>query len=163
MRGLGAAFFAAVAFCFLLNNVALAAPSVEAFGSLPVISDARISPDGKHLAIIGPAGGRNAVTAFTLDAPDAKPLRAAFPDADAIGIQWANNNRLICTFKANIRRHDIAVTNEWVRAISVAMDGGNAVVLMHDAPFYNDTFGTTDTAGIADKDPADPDHVYMVA
>jgi len=63
-------------------------------------------------------------------------MRAGFPDADAIGIQWANNNRLICTFKANIKQPGTGQINVWSRAISVAMDGGPAVVLMHDAPFY---------------------------
>ncbi|HKD21194.1 MAG TPA: alpha/beta fold hydrolase [Rhizomicrobium sp.] len=155
------AFF--VAASFQLCVAASAAPPVEAFGSLPAITSAGLSPDGKHLAVIGPAGGRNAVTVFTLDAPNAKPMRAGFPDADAIGIQWANNNRLICIFKANIKRPGSGFISVWVRAISVAMDGGNAVVLMHDAPFYADSTGTTDTAAIADMDPADPDHVYMVA
>ncbi len=142
-----------------------AARPVEAFGSLPSISDARISPDAKHLAIIGPVDGRDAITVFTLDAPDVKPMRAGFPDADAIGMRWANNNRLICIFKANVKRNGANVIDQYVRAISVAMDGGKAVVLMRDAPFYGDVIGTADTntARIVDQDPADPDHVYMVA
>lgn len=140
-----------------------AAPPAEVFGALPTVSSARLSPDGKHLALIGPADGRDAVTVFTLDAPNAKPQRAAFPDAEAVGIKWANNNRLICIFKANIKRHGVNRIDQWVRAISVAMDGSPAVVLMHDTPFYADYYGTTETAAIVDQDPADLDHVYMVA
>jgi dipeptidyl aminopeptidase/acylaminoacyl peptidase len=167
IRALSAAFFA-TSFQLCTCDSALAAPPVEAFGSLPFISDARLSPDGKHLAVVGPIGGRDAITVFTLDKPDAKPMRAAFPDADAVGIQWANSNRLICTFKANVKRKDYNLIEVYERAISVAMDGGPAAILMHDAPFYGDTTGTTgtgarDTAGIVDKDPADPDHVYMIA
>jgi dienelactone hydrolase len=161
VRALGAGFVAASLFFFA--HGASAAPPAEIFGSLPSVTSATISPDGKHLAVIGVVDGRDGVTVFTLDAPDAKPMRAAFPDAEAIGIQWANNNRLICTFKANIKRQSTGRIDVWVRAISVAMDGGPAVVLMHDAPFYADSTGTTDTAAIADMDPADPDHVYMVA
>jgi len=167
VRALSAALLA-TSFQLCTDGTALAAPPVEVFGSLPVISDARLSPDGKHLAVVGPIGGRDAITVFTLDKPDAKPMRAAFPDADAVGIQWANSNRLICTFKANIKRKDYNVIEVFERAISVAMDGGPAAILMHDAPFYGDTQGTTgtgarDTAGIVDKDPADPDNVYMIA
>lgn len=150
--------------CLAATEGAIAAPPVEAFGTLPAITTAQISPDGKHLAVIGPIGGRNAVTVFTLDQANAKPQRAAFPDADAVSAQWANNNRLICTFKANIKMPGSGQINVWVRAISVAMDGGPAVVLMHNAPFYRDPAGgTTDTAAIADSDPADPDNVYMIA
>jgi len=149
----------------IISESCAAAPPVEAFGSLPSISTSRLSPDGKHLAVIGPAGGRDAVTVFTLDAPNVKPMRAGFPDADAIGIRWANNNRLICIFKANIKRVGVDFIDQYVRAISVAMDGGNAVVLMHDTPFYSDLRGTADTntARIVDRDPADPDHVFLEA
>lgn len=160
VRALGAGFFATS--LFLCPAVA-APPPAEVFGTLPAIHAAALSPDGKHLAVIGVVSGRDAVTVFTLDAPDATPRRAGFPDGEAIGIQWANNDRLICTFKTNIKRQSTGRVDVWVRAISVAMDGGPATVLMHDAPFYHDHAGTTDTAAIADKDPADPGHVYMVA
>lgn len=154
---------AAAALCAFQSG-ALAVPPAEVFGTLPTISDASISPDGKHLAVIGPVNDHDAVTVFTLDSPTAKPMQAAFPDADAIGLQWANNNRLICTFKANIKQAGLSHINVWVRAISVAMDGGPAVVLMHDAPLYKDRLGgTTNTASIADTDPSDPDSVYMIA
>ena len=155
----------AFASIFLPSAPAIAAPPVEAFGSLPTISDARLSPDGKHLAVIGPSNGRDAVTVFTLDVPTAKPMRAGFPDADAVGIRWANNNRLICIFKANVKRVGVDFIDQFVRAISVAMDGGKAVVLMHDAPFYRDPTGgaDTNTANIVGRDPKDPDHVYMEA
>ena len=161
-RALGVGFFATSLF-FAPQEASAAPPPAEVFGTLPSITSAAISPDGKHLAVIGVADGRDAVTVFTLDKPDAKPMRAGFPDAEAIGIQWANSNRLICTFKANIKRQSTGRIDVWVRAISVAMDGGPAVVLMHDAPFYADSTGTTDTAAIADMDPADPNHVYIVA
>ena len=107
-------------------------------------------------------GGHNAVTVFALDTPTATPMRAAFPDAEAVGIKWANNVRLIVVFKMNIKRPGVDRIDVWERAISVAIDGGKAVVLMHDAPFYTDYYGTTDTAAIVDQDPADPDTVYMV-
>lgn len=148
-----------------LGRAESAPPPIEAFGGLPALSDAQLSPDGKHLAIIGPVGGRDAVTVFTLDAPNTKPMRAGFPDADAMGIRWANNNRLICIFKANVKRIGSPIIDQYVRAISVAMDGGNAVILMKDAPFYGDEAGTADTntANIVDQDPADPNHVYTIA
>jgi len=149
----------------LTISQSFAAPPVEAFGSLPAISDARISPDGKHLAMIGPAGGRDAVTVFTIDAPTAKPMRAGFPDADAIRIRWANSNRLICTFKANVKRAGVNFIDQYARAISVAMDGGKAVILMHDMPMFRDITGAADThtANIVGQDPADPDHIFIVA
>lgn len=161
-RAFCAVFLASCLSCFVVNS-ASAAPAVEAFGSLPVIQSANLSPDGKHLAVLGPVNGRNAVTVFTLDAADVAPSRAAFPDADAVGIHWANDNRLICIFKANVKRSAFGVIEVFVRAISVAMDGSPAVVLMHDTPFFSDSVGSGNTGAIVDQDPADPDHIYMVA
>jgi dipeptidyl aminopeptidase/acylaminoacyl peptidase len=153
----------ALASSTFLSAFAIAAPPVGAFGSLPTISRAKLSPDGKHLAVIGPSNGRDAVTVFTLDAPTVKPMRAGFPDADAVGIRWANDNRLICTFKANVKRVGVDFIDQFVRAISVAMDGGKAVALMHDTPLFHNLVGAADTNTANIVGQGDPDHVYMVA
>jgi dipeptidyl aminopeptidase/acylaminoacyl peptidase len=153
------AFRAALIFALSISGQifpASATPPVEVFGNLPVITDARISPDGKHLAVIRPINGRPAVTVFELDSPNAKPKDAAFPDAIADRLYWANNNRLICIFHANLKQTYSSDIDQFTRAISVAMDGGNAVVLMGDAPKQNNW-----QSGVVDQNPADSDHVLM--
>jgi dienelactone hydrolase len=135
---------------------AIAAPALETFGNLPTITNAKISPDGKHLAIIHPVNGRPIATVFELDSPNATPKNAGFPDAIAEDIIWANNNRLICIFRANKKLTYYKDIQVFSRAISVAMDGGDAAVLMGDAPKENGW-----ASGVLDVVSADPDFVLM--
>ena len=51
-----AAAFAA-AFAFLLCTPAMAAPPLEAYGKLPGVDMAALSPSGKHYAIVGEVEG----------------------------------------------------------------------------------------------------------
>jgi hypothetical protein len=120
---------------------AAALPAVEAFGSLPTVSSAELSPDGKNLAIIDTINGHPGVAVFSLVDPNAKIRAAAFPDAAADWIMWANSNRLICAFRTNQKMKFYSKGIQvMTRAISVAMDGGNAAVLLHDMPFFSGLF-----------------------
>ncbi len=147
----------AVAVTALLSaSAALAAPPAEAFGNLPVITEARLSPDGKHLAIIRPLNGRPVVTVYQLDSPTAVPQNAGFPDAIADDIIWANNSRLVCTFRTNLKEKYGSGIYELSRAVSVSVDGGPAVFLMNDTP--KDVHWSS---GVVDQDPTDTGHVLM--
>ena len=67
-KGFWVGFAAAslIASAFLASSQAWAAPLVESFGSLPSAEVARLSPDGKHLAIVRAYDGRNKVAFFDL-------------------------------------------------------------------------------------------------
>ncbi len=154
--------FSAITFVIVFGSIlsANAAPPVEAFGNLPTVTAARISPDGKNLAIIDTIGGHPGVAVFSLIDPTAKVRAAAFPDAVADSIMWVNSNRLICLFRANMKMKWQTGIQVMTRAISVAMDGGKAAVLLHDKPFFRLYHWDS---GITDTDATDPNSVYMVA
>jgi len=144
---------------FLLpSSSALAAPPVEAFGSLPKAEFARLSPDGKHLAVIKPVNGREKVSFFDLTKPDAAPFVVGMPDALAGDVVWKSNDRAICIFHTNLKSKWTKDLNTWSRAISVNPDAQTQVVLMYNAPYFRTN---TNVASIADMMANDPNHVYM--
>lgn len=134
-------------------------PPVEAFGSLPLISRAHLSPDGKHFAAIQSLNGKPTVAIYTVGAPPGT-LPNVVPTEDGFieDIAWVKNNRLIITLKKSQKQFLDNRMRTWVRAVSVAEDGSGAVVLLRD----NVTFDSNTFAGvIADTDLDDPTYIYV--
>src|SRR5580658_7371604 len=96
----------AVAFGGILFSAAASAtPSVEDFGNLPAISQAMISPDGKHLATVEPVDGRPVVLVYDVDPkPGSKPVGFDEPGGTPVGVYWANDDRLICLYNAVVNQ-----------------------------------------------------------
>jgi dipeptidyl aminopeptidase/acylaminoacyl peptidase len=152
-RAIDAACFTAV---LMFGAVAFAAPPVEVFGNLPAISSAKISPDGKHLAIIHPMNGRPIVSVFQLDSPTAVPKNVEYADAVAEDIFWADNNRVVSLFRLNTRWKFNSKLYRLDRAITIAADNSPNAVLMNELP--------PDLPSVVlDQDPADPYDILMGA
>jgi dipeptidyl aminopeptidase/acylaminoacyl peptidase len=93
-----------LACAFLLPSPALRAAdtSAEAYGKLPALIDARMSPDGTKIAAIVPTGGSLGLAIHPLDgSPEtiipANPFRVSW-------IGWKNDSRLIAGVYRNIAR-----------------------------------------------------------
>lgn len=160
MRGAWARY-APVGIFFLgvcLQQPVTAAPPVEAFGSLPGAELARLSPDGKHLAILKPVNGLEKVAFIDLTKPDAAPYVAGMQDAVASDVIWKSNDRAICIFHANFAYKHTKGASSWSRALSVTPSTQKAVLLMWNAPFFRVNY---DVGSIADISVDDPDHVLM--
>jgi dipeptidyl aminopeptidase/acylaminoacyl peptidase len=147
-----------VASAFLLSTTAFATPTVEAFGNLPAAEFARLSPDGKHLAIIKPYDGRNQVAFLDLTKANAAPYVVGMQDAVAENVYWKSNDRAICIFHTNLTQAGTKEINTWSRAVSVDPGTHAQVVLLHNAPYFKSNY---DVGSIADMDADDPNHVYM--
>jgi dienelactone hydrolase len=137
---------------------AVAAPPAEAFGSLPGAELARLSPDGKHLAVVKPVDGREKVVFIDLTKPNSTPYIVGMQGGLASDVYWKSNDRAICIFHANLVPKYSKDVGTWARALSVTLSTQTAVLLMSNAP----TFGLNyDEASITDMDAGDPDHVFM--
>lgn len=134
-------------------------PPIDAFGNLPASSAPRLSPDGKHIAMLEPYKG-NMIAAILETHADAnsKPVFISGGDGILSGVVWAKNDRLILISRQsmNTRYYDRATT--WVRAFSVGLDGKQGVVLLKNMPTL---FNNTNSAYIVDVDVDDPDHILM--
>lgn len=134
-------------------------PPVEAFGSLPLVSMPRLSPDGKHIAMLQPYRGK--MIAVIIDpnaAPGTNPALISGGDAILANIIWANNDRIILIAKQSLTvRYDDRIRT-WARAIAMGIDGKNGTFLLKNMPTIGNN---TNAANIVDIDLDDPDHVIM--
>jgi dipeptidyl aminopeptidase/acylaminoacyl peptidase len=89
--------------CALLGSLALALPAaaqtaptpVEAFGRLPTIADAAISPDGRRVALAtNQSDGQSAVLIVNLDQTSERTGYAAGEGVQLRGVTWADNERV---------------------------------------------------------------------
>jgi dipeptidyl aminopeptidase/acylaminoacyl peptidase len=148
---------AVVGFCLVSATSAQTRPPAEAFGTLPVLSEPTLSPDGKHLAAIDVYQGRPVARIQTLDDPAAHPLVIPYTDGFIIGVQWANNDRLLITIDKN-KKSWFEDVKPLFRTISVDRTGGRGVLLLNNLLAAN---SSPVAAIIADLAPGDPAHVYM--
>ena len=136
-------------------------PPVEAFGTLPQISEPELSPDGKHLAVIQTFKGRPVVVIYPVNAPPGtQPAIVKSDDWLVDNIAWAKNDRLIIAVKVSKKLSDDSkhLMRTWERAVSVDAQGQNAVVLLKDNVYLDNNVSAVT---IADRDIADPDFIYM--
>jgi dipeptidyl aminopeptidase/acylaminoacyl peptidase len=151
---LGVAVFSITA----IQQVAVAAPPVEAFGNLPAAQSAHLSPDGKRLAIIKPVNGRDKVVFIDLTKPGAAPYIVGMEGAVAGEVYWKSNDRAVCLFHANLTYKFQRGVGAWARAVSVTPSTQTAVLLMYNAPSFRANYNV---GAITDIAANDPDHVFM--
>jgi hypothetical protein len=71
-------------------------PPASAFGRIPAIVEAAISPDGKHVAMLGGASDQRIVSIATIDQPGLPVLPLG--DVEAVSVRWADSGHLITRF-----------------------------------------------------------------
>lgn len=70
-----------------------APPPASAFGRIPAVVDAAISPNGQHVAILGGAAGQRVVSVATIDQPGLPILQLG--DVETNGLSWASDDYVI--------------------------------------------------------------------
>jgi len=68
-------------------------PPASAFGRLPAIQDADISPDGQRIVMLGGAPAKRTVTVATIDVAQLRILELG--DVETFGVQWADDTHAI--------------------------------------------------------------------
>ena len=126
-----------------------APPPASAFGAMPAVQTADISPDGKSVAILGVDGGQGYIAIDGLD--DGKAVTLPLGGTDAVSMRWAGNGQVI--MDANVVVHipgaDPSVKTEFTRSIIIGRDGkligqvlGNNPVFVMSAGLPILSFGT---------------------
>ena len=132
-------------------------PPIEAFATLPTISDPELSPDGKHLAFIQVFKGRPAATIWKPEEPGAAPVLIPFDKGFIDDVRWANDHRLLIRANTNARAPGDNV-NPWFRTVAIDPDGKNPAVLFSNTDALDINYSASHIDDLALND---PNHIYM--
>jgi len=156
-----AAALAALAFACAAGNAA-AQPPVEAFASLPFLSQPQLSPDGRHFAALQALDGKPAAVIYQVNATaGAAPQVFASPDWPIVRIGWVKNDSVIVIAKSG-KAPPLEGESElytFVRSMTLNVDGsGNTAELFNNVKSLGRNFGASD---VVDKDLENPDTITM--
>jgi dienelactone hydrolase len=88
------ALFAATAATLVLAAPAYAEPPpASAFGRIPAVAQAEISPNGQHVAILGGTADQRTLSIATIDQPGLPTL--ALGDVEAVGLAWVGDDHVL--------------------------------------------------------------------
>lgn len=160
MRGLTWLAVLAAAIGVSITPVAAAAPPAEVFGALPQAQLARLSPDGKRLAVIKPVDGHQKVVFYELTKTAGAPYAVGMEGGIADSVYWKGNNLALCVFHANLQHIRTKAIESFSRTLSVDVPNRTQVLLMNNFSYLKEN---NNGGAIVDLSPEDPDHVYMTA
>ncbi len=153
--------WASLFICVILVSIptnADAQADPAAYGALPSIDAAELSPDGKTLALLENVDGVTIVGIYPLDG--GKPSLASLGKLKARDITWAGNEYLLLLVSVTDRVDTTAGLQNWEvwRYLSISKDGEHMQYL-----FTGDgVFGATTTAGdLLHTLPDDPEHALI--
>lgn len=85
----------AAAVCVVAHGAAAAPPPASAFGRVPAVVDAEISPNGQRVAILGGTSEQRIISIATIDQAGLPILQLG--DVETTDLLWAGNEHVIAT------------------------------------------------------------------
>ena len=140
-----------------LPSTAHAAPPPEAYGQLPNIYDAALSPDYKQIAFIKNSGGR-----YFVGVSDMDQLSKSAPRALALGngvkpsyVKWVNPNRVFVVFWQSQMIDDVPVQTSYIYSVDTTTMKGKILIKPRRGVLRQHN------SSIIDWLEDDPEHVLM--
>ena len=122
-----------------------APPPIEAYASLPALSNVAISPDGDRIAFIGQVGENRRLGVQTLTG---EPLGVVeLGDQKVRGVRWADNDHVLITTSTYTDIAFIADASEYYTAQSYNVRTRNFVTLMDRSTRGSNTASTRIAGG----------------
>ncbi len=160
---LAPAFAALMTLSFAPDEAFAEDPNIDIYAQLPRTQSVRVSPDGKHIAMLAPFAGDKAVFVYDLINPDAKTVIVTPPENSIVkAIDWASNKHVIML--ARVRgngegkmKHYSTLFSRWV---STNIETERSVILLDDvikSKRYRVTYG----GGYVHDLPDNEDEVLM--
>lgn len=130
------------------TGAALAAPPLEAYGRLPAMASARLSPSGDRYAYLGLDKGERKVVVRSVDG---KPLAMApIGEAKVRTLRWAGESHLLIGITKTYNRNmDWGLAVELFNVLSLNIENGKQVWLLTDGVRSN---GISREYGLYEKD-----------
>ena len=112
-----------------IQDAVYAAPPAEAFGKLPTIYDAALSPDAKAIAIVVSKDGNYYLNVANLDKPDEKQSATKLGGAIKPSyVKWANNDQVILSFWQSQKYQGLPIRTGYLYTINVKTMKGEILV-----------------------------------
>ncbi len=151
--------FALLIALILTTSLARAAdpPAVEAYGMLPSMENARLSPDGSMLAFLAPVKGRRCTVIYRLDGQQ-NPNVICPGAAEVRRFHWKTNTRLVIGIsetKTVAKTHVITVT----QLVAINVDGSGQKLLVWPNQGFYINYQTDRVLDFLDDD---PDHILVL-
>ncbi|MEL7185692.1 MAG: hypothetical protein AAFN50_04555 [Pseudomonadota bacterium] len=148
-------FLIIVVFLTGLATQATAAPTADAFGTLPNAYDAAISPDGKQVAIIVNVQGQYGVRVVTLGKKGEK-LRAVLlgEGVKPSWVKWANDKRVLIGLWQSRKFRGVPYTTRFIYTLDASSMKGKILV-------DNKELIRQNNADVVDFLDDDPDYILM--
>jgi len=86
---------ASAALVVVAGSAQAAPPPASAFGRVPAVVDAAISPSGQRIAILGGASDQRVISIATIDQPDLPILKLG--DVETTRLRWAGDDHVIAS------------------------------------------------------------------
>ncbi|MGB3711818.1 MAG: S9 family peptidase [Erythrobacter sp.] len=104
------------------------APPLTAYGDLPAVAEADISPGGNYIALLMSAGGERFIT--VLDAKGEPVQRFVVGDAKVRGIEWVGEEAILLlrSETGRLPRHFIDAKTEFARGNVIPLDNSRSPV-----------------------------------
>ncbi|GAA0368380.1 S9 family peptidase [Bowmanella denitrificans] len=99
---------------------------LEAFGSLPVISNVKLAPDGKHVTMLRNMQGNTVLLSLNVKTMDSNVLATTDNQKFKISwYEWANNDVLLIGARFPAKRHGVSTTE--TRLLKVNIKQGSSL------------------------------------
>jgi len=147
--------FVFVVFLTGLAVQAAAAPTAEAFGTLPNVYDAAISPDGKQIAMIVNIRGQYGVRVLTLGKKGEDPRAILLGEGVKPNwVKWANDERVLVGFWQSQIFRRLPYIMSFIYTLDASSMKGKILV-------ENEELLRQDNSDVVDFLENDPDHILM--
>lgn len=156
-----------VIFCFY--SLEVSAQNVEklanTFGTLPEISDVKLSPDGTKLLLMQNHQGRKILVTRSLIDPSLPQNGLPYPDGEFNWAEWISNDRIVAGVrfeqKVDVAQQNSAIYNvelTLTRLVSMNWDGENA---FNPVPLVNRRLQPQFQSTVLDFLENDPEHILI--
>jgi len=151
----------AIAVCTILAAGACSAsvadlPAIEAYGVLPMVDSARLSPDGSMVAFLSSVQGRRCLFVHHLDDEKQKPKALCPGVFEVRWFAWKTNSRLLMSVYRSTPHLGRLITESHLIAMNIDGSGDTLLLKAHQGRMIN-----FNTDNVLDFLPDDPDHILM--
>lgn len=136
---------------------------LEAFGSLPVLSQVQLAPNGKHLAMLRNSEGNTFLLVANIESMESRILASTDNQKFKINwYEWANNDTLLISARFPTKRYRIDVTETRLLKVSISGDSElQAAYKSRNSSFSDDDHFSQFQDNIVSLLPGDDEHFLL--